>query len=164
MKHTNLFLACAATAALLFSAGCGSYNLKSIELTPSSTNLSGIGSQITLTATGNYSNNTSKDISTRATYSVTITQGSLDVNGEALPTPPAGVELIPGPMLTAVIPAVCTWQNVGTTSTPAWALTGTYTVTATFNGITSNPVYIGVASAAGPPSAAGLCGPTTSSN
>ncbi len=159
MKHTNFFLACIAAAALLCSVGCGSYDLKSIELTPSTTNLQGLGSQIKLTATGNYSNNTSKDISQRATYTVTITQNALDTNGAALPEPPAGVQLIPGPMITAVTPPVCTWFNTGTTSAPIWVLTGTYTVTATFNGITSNPVYISVASAAG---VGGLCGPTAS--
>ena len=160
MKLTNFFLASVAAAALLGSMACGSYDLKSIELTPSSTNQAGLGSQIQLTATGNYSNNTSKDISLRATYSVTITQNALDTNGAALPEPPAGVQLIPGPMITAVTPPVCTWFNQGTTSAPIWVLTGTYTVTATFNGVTSNPVYISVASAAG---AGGLCGPTATS-
>ena len=142
-----------------FTAAESAYR-KTIELTPSSTNLAGLGSQIQLTATGNYSNNTSKDISQRATYSVTITQNALDTNGAALPEPPAGVQLIPGPMITAVTPPVCTWFNQGTTSAPIWVLTGTYTVTATFNGVTSNPVYISVASAAG---AGGLCGPTATS-
>lgn len=161
MKLTNFFLACITAAALFCSMGCGSYDLKSIELTPSATNLQGLGSQIQLTATGNYSNNTSKDISQRATYSVAITQNgpNVDTNGAALPEPPAGVRLIPGPMITAVTPPVCTWFNEGTTSAPIWVLTGTYTVTATFNGVTSNPVYISVASAAG---AGGLCGPTAS--
>ncbi len=161
MKLKTVLSACATAVAFLGLAGCGSYDLKSIELTSSNTNLVGIGSQISLTASGNYSNYTSKDLTQRVTYNVSITPGSVDAFGAALPTPPAGVQLIPGPMITAVTPSVCTWDNQGSGTTVAWVITGTYTVTATFNGITSNPVYISVASAAG--NGAGMtggeCGP-----
>jgi hypothetical protein len=166
VKPKTFFSACATAVALLCLAGCGSYDLKSIELTPSGTNLKGIGSQISLKATGNYSNFTSKDLTQRVTYNVTVTTStppSVDAFGGALPTPPAGIQLIPGPMLTAVTPAVCTWDNANTstTGTPAWVITGSYTVTATFSGVTSNPVYISVASAAGngAGNTAGQCGP-----
>lgn len=163
VKPTTFLSACATAVALLCLAGCGSYDLKSIELTPSATNLVGIGSQISLTATGSYSNYTSKDLTQRVTYNITITPGSADAFGAALPAPPAGIELIPGPMITAVTPAVCTWTNANpsTTGTAAWVITGSYTVTATFNGVTSNPVYVSVASAAGngAGTTAGECGP-----
>jgi len=161
VKAKTVLSACATAVALLCLAACGSYDLKSIELTPSGTNLAGLGSQLSLTATGNYSNFTSKDLTQRVTYNVTITPGSVDAFGAALPTPPAGIQLVPGPMLTAVTPAVCTWDNASSTTTAAWVITGSYTVTATFNGITSNPVYISVASAAGNGAGmtAGECGP-----
>ena len=53
-------------------------------------------------------------------------------------------------LVTAVDPAVCAWVDVGTATTPAWATTGDYEVTATYRGITSQPFFVAVASAAGP--------------
>jgi hypothetical protein len=163
VKHTNLLLACVAAAALLVSAGCGSYRLKTITLSADGSTtvggfyeLAGEGGTLQLQANGNYSNNTSKDITPRVTY--TVTGDGTDANGNALLAPPQTMSVSTTGLLTAVDPFVCTYQNDGTVSTPVWVLTGSYKIVATFDGVTSQPIYIGVASAAGP---GGLCGPTT---
>ena len=141
---------------------CGSYSLRTITLnslkvgsTTESTELSGIGGQLQLEATGNYSNYTSKGLTGRVTYNISITPGSTDANGFGLPTPPNGITVDSTGLITAVIPGVCTYNEV-TTNPPTYVLTGSYTITATFDGITSNPVYIAMNSGAGPN---GTCGP-----
>jgi len=160
-------------------------------------NLAGDGATLQLQAIGNYSNTKQVDISTKVTYNAYVdgAPNNVDVNGFEL-TPPCATGTCPNPtqpppyatgtveysptgLITAVEPAVCTWVDtapvvtVGTAPTPAWAITGDYVVTATFEGIVSQPLYIPVASAAGNPSnpslgSAGednnpdeLCGPSS---
>ena len=145
-------------------SSCGSYSLRTITLasfqpgtTNGSTELKGMGATLQFQATGNYSNFTSKDLTQRVTYNVTVTACPMcvDANGIGLPIPPNTVTVDATGLMTSVTPAVCTF--VETQTNPAtFALTGSYTVTATFGNITSNPVFIGVASAAGP---GGICGP-----
>ena len=71
-------------------------------------------------------------------------------------------------LLTAVDPAECTWTNLnqGTTQTqPAWVIDGDYIVTATYKGVTSQPIYVPIGSAAGVVdpnnNPTGQCGPTS---
>ncbi|HEY6766426.1 MAG TPA: hypothetical protein VI386_16840 [Candidatus Sulfotelmatobacter sp.] len=162
MKYNKLFLACAGAVALLCQAGCGSYDLKSIQLSASQATttggffeLKGEGGTLQLQAIGNYSNNTTKDITPRVTF--TVTPDGTDALGNSLQAPPATMTVSPTGLLTAVDPFVCSYVNTGTTSQPTWALSGSYKITATFNGVTSQPVYIGVASAID--DASGQCGP-----
>jgi len=155
VKHKIIYLALATTVALLCLAGCGGYNLKSITLSASSNELKGLGGTSQLTATGNYSNFTSKDVSSRVKFTLTP-EGTLDDGVTPLPTPPQSITVDGTGMLTAVDPGICTFTNIGTSTKPAFALTGWYKVVATFNGVSSQPLFIGMASAAG---ASGQCGP-----
>jgi hypothetical protein len=155
VKHKSIYLAVATAIALLCLAGCGSYNLKSITLSTSSNELKGLGGTAQLSATGNYSNFTSKDITTRVKFTLTP-EGTQD-NGAALETPPNGVTLDATGMLTAVEPGMCTYATSGTGTAKVVTITGWYKIVASFNGVNSQPLFIGVASAAS--STGGQCGP-----
>ncbi len=163
MKRKNFIaaLVCALLATSLLGCG-GSNKLQSITLTIGGGgglfNLKGIGGTLQLVATGEYSSTNTKDLTNVVAYSV-VPDGN-DSNGFPLPAPPMTVTMSPTGLMTAVDPADCTWINLqpDPTKSPAWALTGSYKVTATFQGVTSQPVFVGVASAAGPPPT-GACGP-----
>ena len=154
-------LGCALLATSFLGCG-GSNNLQSITLTVGSGsgffNLKGIGGTLQLKATGEYSSTKTKDLTNLVAYAV-VPDGN-DSNGVPLNAPPLTVTMSPTGLMTAVDPAVCTWVNLqpDPTKPPAWALSGSYKVTASFRGITSQPIFIGVASAAGPPPT-GACGP-----
>jgi hypothetical protein len=162
------FLAALGCALLTISLlGCGGSNkLQSITLGIGGNggffNLAGIGGTLQLKATGNYSNSKTKDLTNVVTYSVVADGNYLDGTGlHPLNAPPLTMTLSPTGLMTAVDPAVCTWKNVEAdpTKDPIWALTGSYKVTVTFQGITSQPIYVGVASSVGvDPS--GTCGPS----
>ena len=81
-----------------------------------------------------------------------LVQGAVegDVDGPAVTVSSTG-------LVTAVVPFVCSWTNVGG-STPAYQLTGSYKIVASFQGVTSQPVYVGVASQGGD-GPSGACGP-----
>jgi hypothetical protein len=144
--------------------GCGTSNhLQTITLTSGSSsgtfNIVGIGGTLQLKAIGNYSSTKTHDLSNVATYAVTPV--GQDIDGNALAAPPQTMTINPTGMATAVDPAVCTWINLqpDPTKSPAWALTGSYQVIATYQGVSSQPVFIAIASAAGP-APTGLCGPS----
>jgi len=100
---------------------------------------------------GNYSNGKNQLLSGNIQYHIAATQGSVDQFGDPLPAPPQTVELSTNGLVTAVVPFICTWQNsaVPPATTPAWGLSGSYSVTATTQGMTSPPVFVAVASQAG---------------
>ena len=159
----KLITALSIALAFLGLLGCGTSNhLQTITLTSGSTsgtfNIIGIGGTLQLKAIGNYSSQQTHDLTNVATYAVTPV--GQDINGNALQAPPQTMTLNATGMATAVDPAVCTWINLQTdpTKSPAWALTGSYQVIATYQGITSQPVFVAIASAAGP-APTGLCGP-----
>jgi hypothetical protein len=144
---------------------CGTASLKTIDLSASGNatggfyDLKGEGGTIQLTAVGNYTYGPSRDLSNLVTY--TVTPDGFDIYGNALPAAPQDITISKTGLVTAVDPFVCTYVDVGTPTTPAWALTGSYKVVVTYRGITSQPVYLGMASQAGPagPPANGACGP-----
>jgi hypothetical protein len=144
--------------------GCGTSNhLKTILLTSGSStgtfNVKGIGGVLQLKAIGNYSSSQTHDLTSVVTYVVTPT-GNDSNTGAVLPASPLTLTMSTTGMATAVAPAACTWINLqpDPTKPPAWALTGSYQVVASFQGISSQPVFIAVASAAGP-APTGACGP-----
>lgn len=165
---TLAFLAVLGAAEL----GCGGPaigDLKTITLSASpSTNLVGQGGTVQLSAMGTYTTGTQKDITARITY--TITPIGTDDAGAALMnavtpacTPAQGcgtVSINSTGLVTAIAPFVCTWVDTNTSGTgsPAWAISGSYQITATTGKITSQPVFISVASATGAGST-GKCGP-----
>jgi len=149
--------------------GCGGSNkLQTITLTSGGEsgtfNVKGIGGTLQLKATGNYSNSKTHDQTNVVTYTIVVDPiNNTDAFGFPILAPPQSITLSRTGMLTAVDPAVCTWVDVAaflppatTAPPPSWALSGDYMVTATFEGIASQPVFVGVASSVGNPDNPGL--------
>jgi hypothetical protein len=123
-------------------------------------NLQGLGGTIQLKVTANYTSGKLVDETNYSTFTITP-EGTLDNQVTALPVPPLGVSINATGLLTAVDPAICTWVNAGTLTTPGWFFSGDYRVVATYRGIQSQPIFIPVSSAASSQSnaPAGQCGP-----
>jgi len=147
--------------------------------------LQGNGGTIQLLATGLYTNGKTKDLTGVVTYTAIVDPNYSQTDYGAALLPPCAPGNCPVPseppftngtlefsqtgLLTAVEPAVCTWVNaaVDPSTTPAWFYVGDYVVTVTYGGITSQPMFVPIASEAGiydqysnPTSA---CGPSASS-
>ena len=177
MKRTTFFAAFACALLIFSLLGCGTTNkLQSVQLSTSNTaevpmgtlEVQGVGGTLQLYAWGNYSSGKQKLLNNvDVTYQISITPGSFAWTGflgDPNATPPQTIELSPNALLTAVSPFACTFINEAQppATSPAWALAGTYTVTATYQGFTSAPAYVAVASAAGitdPSNPTGACGP-----
>ncbi len=177
MKPIN-FLAVVAVALSLIASGCGTSDyVQSITLAatvPGSSsssssgssssetffNLSGQDGTLQFVATANYHSGKTINVTNSVTYSVTPT--GTDDNGNALPAYGANtVPISPTGLMTAVV-SLCTWVDVGNPlPTPPkynWEYTGFYQTIAIYNGMQSQPVAIGVGSAAGN-APDGSCGP-----
>jgi hypothetical protein len=183
----NLFAALACALLTFSMLGCGTTNkLQSVDLSILAQNgqtitnqggvynLVGDGSTLQLQATGNYSNGKSVVLhGSGLVYTVIVDPNyTKDSNGDPL-LPPCQAPSCPSPssppftqgtveysstgMITAVEPAVCTWVQQGT----GWFFQGAYQVTVTYQGVTSQPAYIPVASRSGP-GTNGQCGPAAS--
>ncbi len=145
--------------------------------------LQGLGGTLQLQATGEYTGGTTQDLTHVVTYSAVIDpEFSAGIYGELIPPcqPPAcpnpsqppytsgTLEFSQTGLVTAVEPANCTWVNsaVDPATTPAWAYEGDYIITASYQGVISQPIYVPIASAPGiydadsNPSSA--CGPSGS--
>ena len=162
MKRISILVGLIAAMAFSLSS-CGGTpaigNLRSITLSSTGrANLVGAGGMVQLHALGVYSTGNSQDITRRVTFAVLPT-GTDDL-GNPLPAPPNTMTLNPTGLATAVAPFVCSWIDTNPAATPpAWAISGSYQVTATYGGITSQPVFITVASAVGNTDPKGACGP-----
>jgi hypothetical protein len=185
-------LGCTLLAVSMLGCG-GTNKLKSVQLTASLINgavptgqsgivtLSGTGGTIQLLATGTYSGGKTQDLTKTVTYTVMVDPGNSSDGAGGTLLPPCLAPNCPAPgtppytngtleysvtgLITAVEPAECTFVNNAppTSSTPAWAYVGDYVVTAAIDGVTSQPFYIPIASAAGPVSMSnpsGACGPS----
>jgi hypothetical protein len=168
VKRKTLITALGFALLAISLLGCGGSNhLQSITLSIGGDNgffnLAGIGGTLQLKATGEYGSTKTKDLTNVVIWAVVPDGDSIDGLGNLTPlnSPPLTVTMSPTGLMTAVDPAVCTWENLQTdpTKDPAWVLTGSYKVTASFGSVTSQPVFVGVASAAGPPPT-GACGPS----
>lgn len=192
MKRTKILAALACALLALGLVGCGATNqLKSITLNAVAINgstasgggfitLEGLGGTIQLQAMGNYTGSASKDLTNQVTYTVVV-----DPLSQVPLIPPCQPPSCPSPatppytsgtveysssgLITAVEPSVCTWVNSAQdpSTTPAWSYDGDYVVTASLGGVTSQPIYIPVASGVGVVSdsnPSGACGPSTSSS
>lgn len=165
MNYKHILAAVLGAATLLVSSGCGtSDKLASLTITQKNSssssgfmNLQGIGGTVQLVVTANYTSGKTVDETNWVTYTVNP-ERTLDNNITPLPAPPLGMTISPTGMLTAVDPAICTWINLGSDDTPAWFLSGDYMITATYKGIVSQPVFVGVASSSGN-GPSGSCGP-----
>jgi hypothetical protein len=178
VNRKTLFAALACALLVFSMLGCGTTNdLKSIQLStsnaaesaPGTLNLQGEGGTLQVYAWGNYSNGSAKLLGgSGIAYQVVVTANSTDQYGDPLPAPPQTVLLSPSGLLTAITPFVCTWVNTAasTATSPSWALSGSYSVTAAYGSFTSPPVYVAVASQAGIPGTnnpTGECGPVPTS-
>ncbi|HUA14834.1 MAG TPA: hypothetical protein VMG31_06020 [Verrucomicrobiae bacterium] len=165
MKRTCVQATLLAVIALL-TTSCGtSDKIGSVSITATGAsggivNLVGIGGTLQFHVTANYTSGKQIDETNFATYSVQPDPiNNVDDTGTALPLPPLTVTMNKTGMMTAVDPAVCTWINLGTADQPSWFLTGDYMVVATYRGFQSQPIYVGVASAAAN-TGDGTCGPS----
>jgi len=181
VKRTTLTASLVCSLLIFSMLGCGGLtnHLQSITLTvPNGTalsggvyNLVGAGSTMQLKAVGNYSDSKTKDLTNKVTWNVMVDPAhGLDYLGNPL-LPPCKAPSCPSPstppytngtveysvtgLITAVEPANCSWVQQGT----GWFFQGDYVVTATFGGVTSQPIYIPIASSSGP-GTNGECGPT----
>ena len=158
MKRKTIFTAMLGALLTVALLGCGGSNkLQTIEISIGDSNtiynLKGIGGTLQLKVTGNYSSGKTHDLTNVATYSIVPDP----VLSPDLPTPPLSVTLSNTGLLTAVQPGLCTWVDVDPDpDKESWAISGDYVVTASFDGMTSQQVFVPVASAAGP---TGPCGP-----
>jgi len=179
VNRTTLLTALTCALLVFSMLGCGTTDkLQSIQLSTSNTtesapgtqDLTGEGATLQLYTWGNYSNGKNQLLSGNIQYQIGITPNSVDQYGNPLPTPPAGVALSPSGLVTAVTPFICTWQNSAAPplTTPAWGVSGSYSVTVTTQGLTSPPVYVAVASEAGldnnGTNPTGECGPPPATN
>lgn len=161
MKRKQILAAFLGAAVLLSLSGCGTSD-KMVSVTLSSDGSAGFfeikgeGGILQLKATANYTSGKTVDVTNWSVY--TATPIGTDLNFVALSAPPQTMTISPTGLLTAVQPFVCTFTNVGSSTTPSYALTGSYQITVTYKGITSQPVFIGVASATGD-GPGGACGP-----
>jgi hypothetical protein len=169
VKRTISLAALVGLGLFALLAGCGTTaagNLQSIVLTSvsGSLQLQGAGGTIQLLATGNYTSMATKNLTSVVTYAATPI-GHDDLGAALPPTSPSdpqAVSVSPTGLVTAVPPFVCTYYNDGTATTPAWVLTGSYQIVATYNKVSSQPIFIGVSAAAGSsPNDNGQCGPSS---
>jgi len=164
VKPKTLFAALACALLVFSMLGCGTSNhLQSITLGASLVNgvpvatqagffsLQGNGGTIRLQAIGNYSSGKTKDLTQQVTYSMIVDPiNNMDAFGNPLPAPPQTAQISVTGLVTAVDPATCTWIDTSSDpKKPAWFYVGAYTATVTFQGITSQPLYIPVASSGG---------------
>jgi hypothetical protein len=160
VKRTNILAVLGCGLLALVLSGCSSNNhLQSITISaPSQTALTGgvydligDGSTIQLQALGAYSDSKTTDITNTVTWNVIVDPNyTVDAFGNPLPAPGKTIEISPTGLVTAIEPADCTWIDVAPTGqTASWFFVGAYQVTATLNGVTSQPIYVPIASSAG---------------
>ena len=166
MKRITV-LAAFLVALLLVTSGCGTSDyVQSVALTATTSsvgggvyNLVGWGGTLQLEANAIYHSGKTVPITNSVKYLVTPQNNDANVN--PLQAPPNTVTLNTTGLMTAVDPPVCTWEDLApSTATPAWFLTGSYQVIASYNGMQSQPIFVGVASAAGAAANSGACGPS----
>jgi len=166
---------------ILSLLGCGTSNhLQSITLVVTEMNgqpvktqtgfydLLGLGGTVQFAVLGNYSSGKQHDLTTVSKFTMIVDPDApfaIDGSGGFynLPDPPLTAQISTTGLVTAVEPAACSWLNSNPDGDkPAWAYVGDYKVTASFQGLTSQPIYLPLASAAGIVSNSnptGACGP-----
>ena len=170
MKRTNI-LAALLVACRSSQRGCGTSDyVQSVTL--SSTGATSGGFSISRASTARFSFKPPRTtIAARAvpvTDSVTFTVTTVGVDDEGNPLPAYGPITVPinKTGLMQAVGSLCTWTDLPSGSPPAiptppqynWVLDGYYQVIASYNGMASNPVGVGVGSAAGD-APDGTCGP-----
>jgi len=160
VRRTNIFAALACALLVFSLLGCGTTNhLQSITLSVSNTNPGSTAGNgfvlytnlpVQMYVWGNYSNGKQVLLygNQRAYQIVSTPVGfpETGVFGDPNATPPGTVQLSSDGLLTPVLPAACSFANVAVSpaTTPSFESTGWYTVTATYQGFTTPPgsVYL----------------------
>ena len=138
-KSVGCFVSC--VTLVLFMVGCGSgKHIQSVEMTPTSADLVGIGATQQFDVIAVYNDGTSIDVTSRATFSIAVP------NPPAPATPP-NVISVNGSGLAQGVLGACTWTTttVGTAMTFA---TSPYVLTATFQNLSATS-FVSVASLSG---------------
>jgi hypothetical protein len=170
VNRKTLFAALACALLVFSMLGCGATNrLQSIQLstsntveTPGSTLLVyGIGGTTQVYTWGNYTNGKTVLLGGDGVkYQISLTPNSSFSTiefpytdfGDPNATPPGTVQLSESTagLVTAIQPYLCTYANTATSgTTPAFAVIGSYTLTATYGTFTTPPQYVTVASTSG---------------
>jgi hypothetical protein len=165
VKRTNI-LAALLVALTLVATGCGSSDyVESVQLSATGAssggfyNLVGIDGTLQLNVNAVYHSGKTVPVTNDSTFAVT----SVDAGGGAPPAyGPSTVPINSTGVMTAEI-GLCTWTDLGNPQpTPPqynWFLTGYYQIVATYKGMQSQPIAVGVGSAAGD-APDGSCGPS----
>jgi hypothetical protein len=173
ISFVALFLA----AIALLTTNCGTSDyLETLALSSNGANaggfynLVGADGTLQLVVTANYHSGKMIDVTNNSTWNVGTV--CCDQNGHQLPTYGANTVPINSTGLMTAIISLCTWtdaiETTGTGSSatsapanpPVWEYTGYYQVTATYRNFTSQPIAVGVGSAASNNSPIGGCGPS----
>jgi hypothetical protein len=162
VKRKQIFATLLVGTISLLSSSCGvGDKVASVSISAAgetgTINLAGLGATLQLQVNANYTSGKIVDETNFATF--VVTPEGVDDTGAPLAAPPLTLTINNTGMITAVDPAVCVWDNLGTVTTPSWFYTGDYKIVATYGGFTSNPIFIPVASAASN-SGNGQCGPS----
>lgn len=168
MKRTNILTALLVGLALI-TTGCGTSDyVQSVQLSATGANsggffnLVGIDGTLQLTATAIYHSGKNVPVTNSVTYTVT-TIGTDDAGGALPAYGPTTVPINSTGMMTAVA-SLCTWEDIGnpipTPPTYNWVYSGYYSVVATYQGMASQPIAVGVGSQAGNTAPNGACGPS----
>lgn len=176
MKRTSI-LAMLLSAVTILSTSCGTSDyIQSLQLSAQgasaggSYNLPGVDYTLPLQVWAVYHSGKQVNVTNNATW--TVTTVGTDQSGVALPAyGPNTVPISPNGLMQAIAD-MCTWTDAltttnGTTSyadPPIWEITGYYQVVANYRQFTSNPLGVGVGTAASNTSPIGGCGPTNSTN
>jgi hypothetical protein len=143
------FLTAATCLILVFLlTGCGNeVVLQSIDVTPTSPNVVGIGGTQQFTVTAHYSNSKSTDVTSRATYTI-----AAPTNGTSQTFTPLSALQINNNGLLEVVQGACTWTQTTVTppgGTPSTVFgTSPYVMTVSFGGQQTTS-FISVAAIAG---------------
>jgi hypothetical protein len=180
------FLAMFVAAVALLSTSCGtSDSVKSITLSTNGQsaggfyNLAGVDGTLQLQVIANYNSGKFVNVTNQSTYKMTPTGwvfASADPAfasgpGSTLPAAAANTVTISPTGLMTGIASICTWedlivttgsgsnQTTGPANPPIWAYTGFYQVVATYKGMSSQPVGVGMGIAESNAPTGG-CGPS----
>lgn len=123
-----------------FLTGCGGATLQSVEITPTSASLVGIGATQQFSVTATYSNGRQLDVTLHSTYTVATPNPLGPV------TPDNAIVMNATGMGQSVLGA-CTWVASGTSTAQTFG-TSPYVLTATFDGL-SGTSFVSVASLVG---------------
>jgi hypothetical protein len=177
VKRSNI-LAALLVAFSLISTGCGTSDyVQSLQLSAAgataggSYNLPGVDSTLQLQVNTVYHSGKTVPVTSSITYAVTpigcLSSGDPSAPcGAPLPAYGATTAPISPTGLMQAVGSLCTWVDLPSGNPPVlptppsynWLYTGYYQVVATYHGMQSNPLGVGVGSAAGN-APNGACGP-----